>query len=116
VAGGVYGTDVEIVEGEYGLAPPGKTRLVVGNESLGRDIDPGSCKSFKKDGLVVGIVRHPDPVTCPNCAVGDWDMCANGYYIESGITEIQGFMSERWRIETEYASPGNLPHPPAMLE
>ena len=46
VAGGVYGTDVEIVEGEYGLAPPGKTRLVVGNESLGRDIDPGSCKSF----------------------------------------------------------------------
>ena len=42
VAVGVCGTDVEIVEGKYGWAPPGKTRLVLGHESLGRVIDPGS--------------------------------------------------------------------------
>jgi len=41
VAVGVCGTDVEIVEGKYGWAPPGKTRLVLGHESLGRVIDPG---------------------------------------------------------------------------
>ena len=33
---GVCGTDREIVEGEYGRAPPGEERLVLGHESLGR--------------------------------------------------------------------------------
>ena len=58
---------------------------------------------LKKGDLVVGIVRRPDPVPCPNCAVGEWDMCRNGQYTERGIKEIHGFMSERWRIEPEYA-------------
>ncbi len=102
VAVGVCGTDVEIVEGKYGWAPPGKTRLVLGHESLGRVIDPGPGSSFKAGDLVVGIVRRPDPVPCPNCAVGEWDMCTNGQYTERGIKEIHGFMSERWRSEPEY--------------
>ena len=103
VAVGVCGTDVEIVEGKYGWAPPGKTRLVLGHESLGRVVDPGSSGGLKKGDLVVGIVRRPDPVPCPNCAVGEWDMCRNGQYTERGIKQIHGFMSERWRIEPEYA-------------
>jgi threonine dehydrogenase-like Zn-dependent dehydrogenase len=103
VAVGVCGTDVEIVEGKYGWAPPGKTRLVLGHESLGRVVDPGPSGGLKKGDLVVGIVRRPDPVPCPNCAVGEWDMCRNGRYTERGIKEIHGFMSERWRIEPEYA-------------
>jgi glucose 1-dehydrogenase len=103
VAVGVCGTDVEIVEGKYGWAPPGADRLVLGHESLGRVLDPGTATSFKKGDLVVGIVRRPDPVPCPNCAVGEWDMCRNGQYTERGIKEIHGYMSERWRIEPEYA-------------
>jgi threonine dehydrogenase-like Zn-dependent dehydrogenase len=103
VAVGVCGTDVEMVEGKYGWAPPGKTRLVLGHESLGRVIDPGSAKGFQKGDLVVGIVRRPDPVPCSNCAVGEWDMCRNGQYTERGIKQIDGYMSERWRIEPEYA-------------
>ena len=102
VAVGVCGTDVEIVSGKYGWAPPGKARLVLGHESLGRVIDPGPTGSLKKGDLVVGIVRRPDPVPCPSCAVGEWDMCRNGQYTERGIKEIDGFMSERWRIEPEY--------------
>jgi glucose 1-dehydrogenase len=102
IAVGVCGTDAEIVEGKYGWAPPGKTRLVLGHESLGRVLDPGSS-SLKEGDLVVGIVRRPDGVPCPNCAVGEWDMCTNGQYTERGIKEIDGFMSERWRIEPEYA-------------
>ena len=66
-------------------------------------LDPGPSSSLKKGDLVVGIVRRPDPVPCPNCAVGEWDMCRNGQYTERGIKEIHGFMSERWRIEPEYA-------------
>jgi len=103
IAVGVCGTDVEIVEGKYGWAPPGKQHLVLGHESLGRVIDPGPTSGLKKGDLVVGIVRRPDPVPCPNCAVGEWDMCRNGLYTERGIKEINGFMSERWRIEPEYA-------------
>jgi threonine dehydrogenase-like Zn-dependent dehydrogenase len=103
VAVGVCGTDVEIVEGKYGWAPPGKSRMVLGHESLGRVVDPGPSAGFKPGDFVVGIVRRPDPVPCPNCAVGEWDMCRNGQYTERGIKQIDGFMSERWRIEPEYA-------------
>jgi threonine dehydrogenase-like Zn-dependent dehydrogenase len=104
IAVGVCGTDVEIVDGKYGWAPPGKTRLVLGHESLGRVIDPGPSGMLKQGDLVAGIVRRPDPVPCPNCAVGEWDMCRNGQYTERGIKQIDGFMSERWRIEPEYAT------------
>jgi len=103
VAVGVCGTDVEIVNGKYGWAPRGRTRLVLGHESLGRVLDPGPSGVLQPGDLVVGIVRRPDPVPCPSCAVGEWDMCRNGQYTERGIKEIDGFMSERWRIEPEYA-------------
>ena len=102
IAVGVCGTDVEIVEGKYGWAPPNKTRLVLGHESLGRVLEPDPSGRVKKGDLVAGIVRRPDPVPCSNCAVGEWDMCRNGQYTERGIKQIDGYMSERWRIEPEY--------------
>jgi len=103
VAVGICGTDVEITQGNYGWAPPGKTRLVLGHESLGRVLEPDPTGRFKKGELVVGIVRRPDPVPCPNCAVGEWDMCRNGLYTERGIKQIDGYMSEHWRIDPDYA-------------
>jgi threonine dehydrogenase-like Zn-dependent dehydrogenase len=99
VAVGICGTDIEIASGAYGWAPPGRERLILGHESLGRVADPGPDPGVKAGDLIVGIVRRPDPVPCPNCAVGEWDMCRNGQYTERGIKEIDGFMSERWRIE-----------------
>ncbi len=102
IATGVCGTDIEIASGLYGWPSPGKARLTLGHESLGRVIDAGSS-GFKRGDLVVGIVRRPDPVPCSSCAVGEWDMCRNGRYTERGIKEIDGYMSERWRIEPEYA-------------
>ena len=103
IAVGVCGTDIEIAEGKYGWAPAGSPRLVLGHESLGRVIDPGDSSALQKGDLVVGIVRRPDPVPCAHCAVGEWDMCQNGRYTERGIKQINGYMSERWRIEPEYA-------------
>ena len=103
IAVGVCGTDVEIVEGKYGWPPLGKPRLILGHESLGRVVETDAAGRFKEGDLVVGIVRRPDPVPCPNCAVGEWDMCRNGQYTERGIKQIDGYMSERWRIEPEYA-------------
>ena len=101
LAVGICGTDAEIAGGGYGWAPPGEERLILGHESLGRVLDPGPT-GLAVGEHVVGIVRRPDPLPCPNCAVGEWDMCSNGRYTERGIKEVHGFMSERWRIEPEY--------------
>ena len=103
IAVGVCGTDIEIAEGRYGWAPPGRGRLVLGHESLGRVVESDGAGGIHEGDLVVGIVRRPDPVPCPSCAVGEWDMCRNGQYTERGIKQIDGYMSERWRIEPEYA-------------
>src|SRR3954470_5225748 len=103
VALGVCGTDREIISGGYGYAPPGQQRLVLGHESLGQIEAAPAGSGLLRGDLVVGIVRRPDPVPCPACAVGEWDMCRNGQYTERGIKQIDGFMSERWRIEPEYA-------------
>jgi glucose 1-dehydrogenase len=104
LAVGVCGTDVEITSGAYGWAPPGRERLVLGHESIGRVVEPGASGLSIGD-HIVGIVRRPDPIPCANCAVGEWDMCSNGGYTERGIKQIDGFMSDRWRIEPEYAVP-----------
>ena len=103
VALGICGTDTEIVRGEYGEAPPGAERLILGHESLGRVADAPAGSGFTPGDLVVGIVRRPDPVPCPSCAAGEWDFCRNGLYTERGIKGLHGFGSERWRIEPEFA-------------
>jgi threonine dehydrogenase-like Zn-dependent dehydrogenase len=99
---GVCGTDVELIEGRYGWAPPGKQRLVIGHESLGvvEEAPPGS--GFARGDLVAGIVRRPDPEPCANCAAGEWDMCANGRYTEHGIKEIDGFAAECVLLEPRF--------------
>ena len=99
---GICGTDIEILSGAYGWAPPGKGRLVLGHESLGRVKEAPSGSGIAEGDLVVGIVRRPDPVPCPNCAVGEWDFCRNGKYTERGIKEHDGYCSERYRITPEY--------------
>ncbi len=100
---GVCGTDREIVSGRYGWAPPGAQRLILGHESLGRVEAAPAGSGFERGDLVVGIVRRPDPVPCPACAVGEWDMCRNGRYAERGIKERNGYGAERIRLEPEFA-------------
>ncbi|MPZ27481.1 MAG: alcohol dehydrogenase catalytic domain-containing protein [Micromonosporaceae bacterium] len=103
LAVGICGTDREITAGEYGWPPPGRPRLVLGHESLGRvrSAPPGS--NFAPGDLVVGVVRRPDPVPCGACAHGEFDMCRNGRYTERGIKELDGYASQQWTVETGYA-------------
>ncbi len=102
---GICGTDLEIINGDYGWAPPGQERLIIGHESLGRVAEAAPQTGFAAGDLVVGIVRRPDPVPCPACAAGDWDMCTNGRYSERGIKARHGYASERYRIRPEYLVP-----------
>src|SRR6266498_2240455 len=96
LAAGACGTDVEIASGSYGWAPPGEELLILGHESLGRVVDPGHS-GLAVGEHVVGIVRRPDPVPCPSCAVGEWDMCRNGRYTERGIKGEHGDASAQYR-------------------
>jgi glucose 1-dehydrogenase len=100
---GVCGTDREIIDGEFGWAPAGQSRLVLGHESLGRVEEAPPDVDIRPGDWVVGIVRRPDPVPCSSCAMGEWDMCLNGRYTERGIKELHGYGAERFRIEPEFA-------------
>jgi threonine dehydrogenase-like Zn-dependent dehydrogenase len=102
---GICGTDREIISGAYGWAPPGAERLIIGHESLGQvEEAPQGC-GVKRGDLVVGIVRRPDPVPCPACAAGEWDMCRNGQYTERGIKQRNGYGSEQFRLEPDFTIP-----------
>lgn len=96
---GLCGTDRNIVAAVEGEAPEGSERLVLGHENLGRVIE--GAGGVEDDELVIGFVRRPDPVPCPACARGDWDLCQNGRYTEHGIKGRHGFGRERWRADPE---------------
>jgi threonine dehydrogenase-like Zn-dependent dehydrogenase len=100
---GVCGTDRDIIDGHYGWAPHGARRLVLGHESLGQVEQAPAGSGFAAGDIIVGIVRRPDPVPCPACAAGEWDMCRNGQYTERGIKEINGYGAERYSLEPDFA-------------
>src|SRR5687768_16774591 len=99
---GVCGTDRELIDGEYGKAPAGEERLVLGHESLGRVVEAPAASGLSIGDMVVGIVRHPDPVPCMHCALGEWDMCSNGLYTERGIRQRHGFAAQRFRSTPQF--------------
>ncbi len=103
VAVGVCGTDLEILSGAYGEPPAGRERLVLGHENLGRVRRAPEGSGFSAGELVVGVVRRPDPVPCPSCAAGEWDMCRNGRYTERGISGRDGYAAERYLLEPAFA-------------
>jgi glucose 1-dehydrogenase len=102
---GICGTDAELIAGEYGWAPPGRERLVLGHESLGRVLEAPADSRLAAGDLVAGIVRRPDPVPCPCCARGEWDMCRNGEYTERGIKALDGYGAELVTLEEDFAVP-----------
>ncbi len=105
VALGVCGTDHEIIQAKYGVAPPGHQRLIIGHESLAQVVAAPASSGLTAGSMAVGIVRHADPVPCDNCAIGEWDMCRNGEYTEHGIKGRDGFGSEWFRLDAEYVVP-----------
>jgi threonine dehydrogenase-like Zn-dependent dehydrogenase len=102
---GVCGTDREIVQGIHGEPPPGRQRLVLGHELLGRVREAPEGSDVDVGELVAGIVRRPDPVPCGPCGQGEWDMCRNGRYTERGIKGLDGYGAELVTLEADFAIP-----------
>jgi glucose 1-dehydrogenase len=98
---GICATDRELAAGLFGRAAPGRERLVLGHESVGRVLQAPDDSCYKPGDLVTGYVRYPDPVPCAACAHGESDMCTNGQYTERGIVERDGFGSELWTAYPE---------------
>jgi glucose 1-dehydrogenase len=101
---GICATDGEIIRGS-GQPPPGRRRLVLGHESLGRVIAAPPGSGFRPGDLVVGVVRRPDPVPCAACAADQWDFCENGRYTERGLKGLDGYGATRWRVDPRFAIP-----------
>jgi len=97
---GICGTDREILRGDYGRAPPGEPRLVLGHECVARVAESGGLRTAGS--MVVPIVRRPDPVPCASCAAGEWDMCRNGRFTEHGIWGLHGFCARQLRIDPDF--------------
>ena len=91
---GVCGTDREIARGELGAAPHDHDHLIIGHESLARVAAVGSqVREVREGDLVVATVRRGCG-RCPSCLHGAVDFCTTGEYIEHGIKQLNGFMTE----------------------
>ena len=88
---GVCGTDREISEGVFGVAPEGGDDLVLGHEFLGTVEADGA--GFTAGDLVTATVRRGCGA-CAACAASSPDACATGRYTERGITALHGFARE----------------------
>jgi threonine dehydrogenase-like Zn-dependent dehydrogenase len=100
---GLCHTDLEIINGRIDSMPPGRDRMVLFHESLGRVRQAPAGSGFTAGDLVAGVVRRPDPLPCTACAAGRSDFCQNGNYTERGVSYLDGFGSERWTTPPEYA-------------
>jgi threonine dehydrogenase-like Zn-dependent dehydrogenase len=90
---GVCGTDREISEGLFGIAPEGEDLLVLGHEFLG--VVERDGHGFSSGDLVTAIVRRSCR-HCLACTEGAPDSCLTGDYSERGITRLHGFARERF--------------------
>jgi len=99
---GVCGTDREISEGEFGVAPDGEKQLVIGHESLAEVACDGH--GFSKGDVVCATVRRSCG-HCLACGEGAPDSCLTGDYSERGITRLDGFARELILEQPEHLIP-----------
>jgi len=88
---GVCGTDREISEGLFGVAPEEEPLLVLGHEVLAVVLRDGY--GFTRGQLVTATVRRSCG-HCIACAEDSPDSCLTGDYSERGITRLHGYARE----------------------
>ena len=88
---GVCGTDREISEGLFGVAPEDEQLLVLGHEALA--VVERDGYGFARGQLVTATVRRSCG-HCIACAEESPDSCLTGDYSERGITRLHGYARE----------------------
>ncbi|HEX8737947.1 MAG TPA: glucose 1-dehydrogenase [Pyrinomonadaceae bacterium] len=108
---GACGTDREINNAEYGVAPDGFDFLVLGHENFGRVVETGeNVKEFQKGDYVVATVRRPGKSFYD--AIGEQDFTTDDEYFERGISKLHGFMAEFYAESADFL----IKVPPAIRE
>ncbi len=109
---GACGTDREINNAEYGVAPKGFDFLVLGHENFGRVVETGkNVKELKKGDFVVATVRRPRGSSIYD-KIGTQDFTTDDKYYERGISRLHGFMAEFYVESADFL----IKIPPALAE
>lgn len=108
---GACGTDREINNGEYGVAPEGFDFLVLGHENFGRVAEVAeNVKEFAVGDFVVATVRRPGHSFYDD--IGEQDFTTDDEYFERGISRLHGFMAEFYAESADFL----VKIPPAIAE
>jgi threonine dehydrogenase-like Zn-dependent dehydrogenase len=108
---GACGTDREINNAEYGIAPENFDFLVLGHENFGRVAEVGeNVKELQKGDFVVATVRRPGKSFYDE--IGTQDFTTDSEYFERGISRLHGFMAEFYAESADYL----IKIPPAIKE
>jgi threonine dehydrogenase-like Zn-dependent dehydrogenase len=90
---GGCGTDREINNAEYGIAPEGSDFLILGHENLGQIVETGeNVTEFSVGDYVVASVRRPGHSIYD--LIGEQDMTTDTEYFERGISRLHGYFAE----------------------
>jgi len=109
---GACGTDREINNAEYGVAPKGYDFLVLGHENLGRVVEVGDkVTDLKPDDLVVATVRRPRGSSIYD-KIGEQDFTTDDKYYERGISRLHGYMAEFYVEDADFL----VKVPPSIAE
>lgn len=109
---GACGTDREINNGEYGVAPKGFDYLVLGHENLGRVIEVGdNVRELAVGNYVVATVRRPCGSSIYD-KIGDQDFTTDDKYFERGVSRLHGYMTEFYSENADFL----IKIPPAIAE
>src|SRR4051812_36584952 len=102
---GVDGTDREIIEAQYGAAPPGDDFLITGHENIGEviEVGPSVPSSIRPGGLVVSTVRRPGSSIYD--AIGLQDFTTDDVAHERGINLLHGYLSEYYVEDAAFVVP-----------
>jgi threonine dehydrogenase-like Zn-dependent dehydrogenase len=99
---GACGTDREINNAEYGVAPRGEDFLVLGHENFGRVVETGErVTELKKGDFVVATVRRPRGSSIYD-KIGTQDFTTDDKYYERGISRLHGFMAEYYAESADF--------------
>lgn len=109
---GACGTDREINNAEYGIAPRGSDFLVLGHENFGRVVETGeNVKELQKGDFVVATVRRPRGSSIYD-KIGEQDFTTDDKYYERGISRLHGYMAEFYSESADFL----IKIPPAIAE
>ncbi len=109
---GACGTDREINNGEYGVAPEGSAYLILGHENLGRVVEVGEKVSDLAVGnYVVATVRRPCGSSIYD-RIGEQDFTTDSEYYERGVSQLHGYMVEYYVEDAEFL----VKVPPAIAD